>query len=160
MPVNGFISWDIKNDCYSYNIQISKDIDFSDLVVDSMKILDKKFIYDLEPNTIYYCRVKTYNDNNKSQWSDVVKFKTESTTSVIINDDNKELEIFPNPVIDILNIQSNYFDNTDAVIYDLMGNIVLSTKFNYQINKIDVSNLNRGVYIILINNQKGLFIKQ
>ncbi len=161
IPTNGFLRWDIKKDFYTYNLQISKNIDFSDLIIDSLEILDKKFKYYLEPNTTYYCRVKTYNNYNKSKWSDAVKFKTENSTSVISSKNSDNLEIFPNPVSDILQIQAKKIDSfNDAKIYDFMGNLVITFKINSENSQIDVSKLISGVYFIIFNDQKGLILKQ
>ncbi|MFZ4105730.1 family 16 glycosylhydrolase [Flavobacterium sp.] len=54
---------------------------------------------------------------------------------------------FPNPVSDIVNINSNI--TLDKIeIYSLLGNLVLKTETN--ISSIDVSSLSTGVYLITI----------
>lgn len=68
------------------------------------------------------------------------------------------VSIYPNPATDILNIQSEelFPDNTTAIIYDVAGKRVLNTVLqNSNFNKINVSNLSSGVYILQIDNQNG-----
>ena len=54
---------------------------------------------------------------------------------------------FPNPTHDFVAITSNF--NIDKVeIYNLIGNMVLNTTTNT--NKIDVSNLSKGIYLLTV----------
>ena len=64
--------------------------------------------------------------------------------------------IYPNPCNDILFVKINGFSNNAYIsIYNLMGKCVINLKAqNY--NRIDLSNLNSGVYILrIINNNKS-----
>jgi len=92
-------------------------------------------------------------------------FTTESVSSEVFNQLN--LNIYPNPTTDILNIQNEelFPDNTTATIYDLAGKRVLNTVLqNSNFNKINVSNLSSGVYFLQIENknvnQSFKFIKK
>ncbi|MFN4124048.1 MAG: T9SS type A sorting domain-containing protein [Flavobacteriales bacterium] len=59
------------------------------------------------------------------------------------------ITIYPNPVSDILMIDCNVFRKVK--IYDMYGRFIL----NHSFNRIDVSNLNSGLYVVLIENEKG-----
>lgn len=80
-----------------------------------------------------------------------------------VNDlDQNLFAIYPNPVRDILHVNGNLIDNSNYEIYHLTGSLVLKGKLtNGQIN---VSALNKGIYIISISNEgknsKLKFIKQ
>lgn len=65
--------------------------------------------------------------------------------------------ITPNPVSNFLSVTSNKMDKNDQYqIYDMIGNEVLSGKINNEQNqKIDVSNLKQGAYIIRISSEKN-----
>jgi hypothetical protein len=83
--------------------------------------------------------------------------KSAANTPVsVVNSDKKEennLTIFPNPVRDILHIMG-----TDAayIIYNNRGDLMLKGKGN----RINVSTLDPGMYILLIaNKMKMKFIK-
>ena len=52
-------------------------------------------------------------------------------------------------------------DNTNIEIYDISGKIVKSFTFESKSQQIDVSDLNKGIYLARLNNeQTTLFIKK
>ena len=63
--------------------------------------------------------------------------------------------VFPNPVLNTLNIQG-VEENTPLEVYNLTGKLVLKDKGT----EIDVTSLNQGTYILRINNQYVKFIKK
>jgi len=68
-----------------------------------------------------------------------------------------EYSIYPNPTTEFIMINSNE-NKHKIIIYNSLGQIVKNTKLNN--NKINVSNLIKGIYYIKINNSKGLkFVK-
>jgi hypothetical protein len=66
--------------------------------------------------------------------------------------DQNSIEFYPNPVSDILCFE-NTLPNEKLTIYDNQGKIVLSVILKND-NKIDVSSLNSGLYII-VGTQEG-----
>lgn len=54
---------------------------------------------------------------------------------------------------------SNQMANSTAKIYSVSGQLLISEKFNYQID-IPVYNLTTGVYILEVNNERYKFIRQ
>jgi hypothetical protein len=83
-----------------------------------------------------------------------------NVSSVIESQNDNILKIYSNSNSDILQIylkENNYPANLK--IYDLRGNLVLFLQLNSFNSNIDVSKLFSGVYIVLINNQKGIWIK-
>lgn len=76
-----------------------------------------------------------------------------------IQDNN--LQIFPNPATDILNIKSNgdqYI--SEAILYNQLGKIVRHKKgLNHsKTNQLDISALNQGIYFIRVVRQDGTII--
>lgn len=70
----------------------------------------------------------------------------------ITND--KNIIIYPNPVNDILHIQpKNGIELEEVAIYNIQGRQLLTTKENPE--KLDLSNLNSGVYLIKIKTKQG-----
>jgi Secretion system C-terminal sorting domain len=68
------------------------------------------------------------------------------------------LQIAPNPVVDVMNIQANNDQKTLSVsIADLNGRIVLNSNLE---NTINVSSLQKGIYIATITTDKGTFSKK
>lgn len=76
------------------------------------------------------------------------------------------LNLFPNPVADVLEIAYNKAAWTGTVqIFDELGRIVLREKINLEKNKIPVFKLETGIYFLYLNDQEGViatktFIKE
>lgn len=66
---------------------------------------------------------------------------------------NNKLKIYPNPTNGIFTIQS-FFDNSiTGKIYDVLGKQVLkSLLINNGMNTIDITDLNKGIYLLKIND--------
>jgi Secretion system C-terminal sorting domain len=75
--------------------------------------------------------------------------------SLAINSKEMNMNIYPNPVEDFLTIDG-FENNASKIIYDLMGKVLLSTNEN----TIDARELEKGSYILVIGDQKKIFIKQ
>jgi len=67
-----------------------------------------------------------------------------------VNDINKNLSIYPNPVKGALTIEGAY---TSIDIFDIFGKLVLSSEYARNIN---VSSLADGVYMLNITTEKGI----
>lgn len=78
-------------------------------------------------------------------------------TTSVVNKFEKELILFPNPAKNTI-----FIDNASVIesvlIYDVSGRVVLQESSS--LNKIDISNLEKGNYIIKINTQTNKLIKQ
>lgn len=65
---------------------------------------------------------------------------------------NNLISIFPNPVSDMLNIQYNGFNLSNAIqIYDITGKTVFKAD-NLKENSIDIQNLQNGIYFLKYSN--------
>ncbi len=68
------------------------------------------------------------------------------------------IAIYPNPTKSILNIKNA--ENSNIEIYDLLGRLIL-TRSNISLHeKIDVSNLNTGTYLIRFKNESTIATNQ
>jgi hypothetical protein len=74
------------------------------------------------------------------------------SASANLNELASNITVYPNPATDILNVNMN---GTKQII-DLNGKVLVTTN----LNNIEVSNLNSGVYILSIDGQKASFIKR
>ncbi len=71
-----------------------------------------------------------------------------------------KFKIYPNPVKDILNIESLSNDKLKCFeIYALNGSLIKQKNLDVDINNIDVSFLNSGVYILSLTTENGTIIK-
>ncbi len=82
---------------------------------------------------------------------DVVTIKT---TEGFVN-------IYPNPVTDVLHIDfSEKSDNDKIIIYDLSGRILSEQKLNSQQNEVNVNNLSSGTYFIELIRGSDIYKQQ
>lgn len=72
-----------------------------------------------------------------------------------------QLELFPNPAQDVLNIEGKNLDGAKLSVTNVMGQTVQvqSNNYNERIT-LDISVLNTGVYFVNINGQSYKFIKE
>jgi hypothetical protein len=96
----------------------------------------------LTPGEIYYVQV----------WSNFAEqgtfnLRLSNPSLGISNFDSSVFEAYPNPVNDVLNI--SYSKNvTGVVIYNIVGQEVLTQTSSSSISKVDMSSLSKGIYIV------------
>ncbi|MEM8527811.1 MAG: T9SS type A sorting domain-containing protein [Bacteroidota bacterium] len=100
-------------------------------------------------------------DATEVVWDFLSQFQKECITSALENQiENVEIQIYPNPVLEYLNV-SNITNQTIINIYDIHGKQVLN---NLRTNRIFVGNLNRGLYFLSVRNSKNMisfkFVKE
>lgn len=66
------------------------------------------------------------------------------------------IKLSPNPFTDILNIENDYQIN-NVKIYNQLGQLVFGKEINQNTTQLDLSNLNSGIYNVLIETEKGTF---
>jgi len=82
-------------------------------------------------------------------------------TSLSIDDFEKQkYNIYPNPVENTLNINSDNSEEKLIIIYSTSGQLIKSLKTTEENLSIDVSQLSSGTYILNINNISYKFIKK
>ncbi len=64
-----------------------------------------------------------------------------------------EFNLYPNPASQNFTIELSKADNCQAIIYDLMGKQLANYNLNSNVNNIDASNLQSGVYIVQVINE-------
>jgi len=91
--------------------------------------------------------------DNVNGWGPVFRNVISIQTTLEVDDfeTSNELKAFPNPVSDILNI-SFYQAMDSVVIYNLLGQEVLTKSINANETSIDVSQLPQGTYLVKVNS--------
>lgn len=102
-----------------------------------------------------------YNNMQSSQWfGQIAKFTATYSKTVTVsireNEIANTIKLYPNPVSDILNIETDTNIVPEVKIYSIQGQLLLNIKGNY----IDVSSLSTGIYIANINGQCIKVVKQ
>jgi len=99
---------------------------------------------------------------NNYTYSTEPKTKTKKSTpvnnvNVIELDYKMTLEVYPNPSVDVLNLSSEESKIGSLVVYNHSGDAVKEYSFDFAENKvqIDVKDLPRGLYMILIKTEKN-----
>jgi len=101
-------------------------------------------VVDLEANTEYTFEVEAFDvAGNKSEKAMLVR---NTTITGIKSLEENELKVYPNPFTDYVIVEAENAGNT--VIYDLNGKIMLSLFLQTGRNRIDMSGLSNGVYLL------------
>jgi hypothetical protein len=69
------------------------------------------------------------------------------------------VRIYPNPAKDILYVKSD-LENFEYAIISILGNVVSKGKLFKSETQIDVSNINSGVYFLVLKSENGKFIEK
>jgi hypothetical protein len=86
----------------------------------------------------YFDELKVYKMTN-------AQASTESFT-------NQNFKIYPNPTNGILNINANSDTYYDIVLTDINGKIIIKKESLHNINNIDISKLDKGVYFVTLTS--------
>lgn len=165
------LKWNEADNTDKYHLQMSTFEDFNDDIVieDNTLVAFEYSFEELDPETIYFWRVKGINNEGESNWSEVWNFKTKPDKG-IEEYLNSEILISPNPVENIANI----FINLKHSLSIELSIVDLNHKNIYQTNKtlssgnnefdINLDKFSKGSYfmIIKINDsyQSFKFIKK
>lgn len=159
--INNPNEWSIiSEDLPSFDFYPVMNTESPTFTIDEEIILDMAYVFsqdealnNLETYDQAKLDIQTVQDIYDGTFSETCSF-----LSNLQNTSYQEFTISPNPVQEILNIQSSY---ESYKIFDNLGRLV---QFNEASQKISVSNLAPGIYTILVFNEdqisKGRFIKQ
>lgn len=99
-----------------------------------------------------------YSQSIPWKWLTIVETQLAELPTAINNPiENKTFTIYPNPCCDFLNISTHCVSGLVQII-DMNGNILKSQVINPN-EKIDVSLLQKGIYLVRFNNNVERFIK-
>jgi hypothetical protein len=103
--------------------------------------------------------------NNTYSTSQSISIVDCSTLTAFINENklHTNISIYPNPVNEILNVESEVFNGKIEIkIVNVLGNLVMKEEFKIKTDatQINVSALPRGIYYIKVGNEVGKFVKE
>lgn len=164
-PVNGAIdldttqltlTWESSNNATKYLVEVSTESNFGNLFLDENNVTNTDYkIQELESDIKHYWRVKAFNNDGESDYSDVWTFTTiaaDPNTKVnIANYNGQEYKIFPNPAGEYIILEVNQgLINFDIIsLYDLNGNFIKSINIvSNKTLKIDISELTSSSYLL------------
>ncbi|GAA4291631.1 endonuclease [Aestuariibaculum suncheonense] len=126
--------------------------------------------YEIQRNTYHENTSNTYAQGNRNPFIDNPALATAiwggpeatDTWGNILGAENfleHNLKIYPNPVKDYF-IYISTTQDLDAIIYNILGKEILKQHLNANNKKIDVSALNKGVYLLKISSDSGTITKK
>lgn len=65
------------------------------------------------------------------------------------------MNVYPNPVSDVLNIESPFLPNKELEITNILGQSILKKKCANTSESIDLSAYAKGVYVLIVKDEKG-----
>jgi len=84
-----------------------------------------------------------------------------ATSTHEITEDNKAIQIFPQPAKDEINLRlDENFINHNLLIFSLNGQLLSKHKIKKSTEKINLNNLATGLYLVRIENSNGQIIAQ
>ncbi len=168
LAINPLFKWDYSQTANSFNLQISTDDKFTNIVYNNDKITNNNFLlddYTLENGKWYFWRVNMKTPQGVSPWSDVLSFKTITGGNVEYMKSYEQFTIaIPNPANDITTIKFVLTEPeiVNLTIFDIKGNKVKSINYfnaNSGENRIAVSlsEINNGLYYYQLNTKNGIY---
>lgn len=93
-------------------------------------------------------KVFAYQNGFRSNGDTLTWYVTSSAVNVEEIFSNDEIKIFPNPVANTLNINISNYQVKIACVNDIFGRTMLDLSLSLGLNKIDLSNLPKGFYVL------------
>jgi len=103
----------------------------------------------------YYAQVYGYNGANSASvcYTLRVQLGTASRGDDLITSDVQKVDVYPNPVNHVMNINlTGYTGKSEVNLFDVNGRVVLRREVNTVNSQFDISALPAGVYLIKIKN--------
>lgn len=167
--LTGSFSWLPDSVVKSWKFQISSEAVFSNILVNKTLNTNKYTLSEqekLEKNRSYFWRIKGFSINDSSEWSSVWDFRTILNAGINDARDEFSLTISPNPVKNRALLQFNTEQATQSQLklINLNGEILINhsvselhTEGNSYV--LDISNLQPGVYLIIIYENSKQFVR-
>ena len=154
------LNWNTSSKAESYSLQLSTDPDFSSTILNESGITStNKEISGLINNTTYYWKVSATNAGGTSDWSETWNFITINPVGINNLNSNMQFRFFPNPVNNKLFFEGIENENTEISVLTIDGKI-LKQMNEKGINQIDLSDLQKGTYLLKIINSKIVYFKK
>lgn len=131
-------------------------------------------ILQFNDKTVVSTSLSTINKITFSNENLVLKFNTGSAISYSLSKINNlffqissqtkdistsEMKIFPNPATDYIEISNLNSEDTEISIFNLSGMQIMCARLNMADNKLNVSSLKKGIYILKIASNTFKFSK-
>lgn len=133
------------NGTFSYKINVQ--------IIDTISGIEERYVVD---NPII-----SSNERTLPSLSDTILPPTSTQSTMLEN--SETVKMFPNPVKDILTIDLSGLSSickTNILIYDLLGNMLLTKNADTSIEHINMSAFVKGLYYVVLSNDKKVITKK
>ena len=105
---------------------------------------------------------KAIDNDGKFRFTDANVIEVVNTTGIIENKKKIEIHISPLPAVDVINVSLSDIINPIVIIEvrDVFGKSLIKESFYERINKINISNLTAGIYLISVRSTNEYFIQK
>jgi len=111
-----------------------------------------------QANPTTHTRVAIVTVSGENVTSKIITVTQDAGTSGILDNENRNFLIYPNPTNNFLYIDSS-INKASIIIIDINGKFLLSRN-EITDNKIDISRLQNGLYILKIETDKGIIVRR
>ncbi len=159
-PVDITLTWDEVDKVAGYALEVSESDNFETSILSVANTLTNSYdISSLNKNTTYYWKVGSINVCDEINWSEIRNFTTINPVGINISNSNKHFRFFPNPVNNVLYFEGIENEITEISVLTIDGKI-LKQMNEKGINQIDLSDLQKGTYLLKIINSKIIYFKK
>ena len=154
-------NWEAADNADGYLLYVSQD-DFTTHLdgYDGKDITGlSEVITELEPETTYKYRLKAYNEDGESGYSNIIEVTTTDTGTSVNTLAEENIVIYPNPAQNHIYIEGLETSSTIDVFSITGAKLMRLDNQSGRVN-LDVSALDNGMYIIKINSDKGVISKK
>ena len=123
IPISPRLTWDAGTAPHTYDLQVSDDASFSNLIVDEMGLTESEYLVPgLNAYSIYYWRVRANNQCLNGEFSEIFTFRTAIVDCATYGSGNTRV-IFPNFAANYTSTfnMSDNFEIVDINVKDLQG---------------------------------------
>ena len=161
------LDWEEVTGISNYYIELSDRLDFTTLVVSTTAPADQSNVIVpllLDKDKLYYWRVRAENGLDFSGWSPIWKFTTIPPVGISEPSFSSLFSIYPNPAINIVNIDVKASKTLKVTISDVLGYNVAEQEIiagnDHPTIPVDVSSLKEGLYLIRISSEDESYTKK
>jgi hypothetical protein len=160
LPLTGIIE---------YQVVLTDNSSFSNIIVDAMVPAEgNSFIVPvvLEKDMQYWWRVRAVNGLDTSNWSSIWTFRTLPPVGIDEQGLSSKLNVYPNPASNTVyvEVKEKMNSNLQLTITDLVGKNVYEQEIlpgsGIKTIQVDVSDLQNGLYMLRIADNKNTFTKK
>jgi uncharacterized delta-60 repeat protein len=108
----------------------------------------------LDGNDKIYVGGKSLNSNGTNRDFTIACYVNDISTSVSSSPDSREVNAYPNPASDYLNIDNCI--GSEVSVYSTDGKLQYSAVISNEHFRIDVSNMHKGIYAVVISGEAGI----